>query len=122
MTFLWVLLAIALILVFYFVGIYNKLVQLKNRFKNAYSQIDVQLKRRHNLVPNLVEVVKGYAKHEREVLERVVEARNRSLQAQGPAREQAQEPAHQSRVDLHHNQLRRRRAHRYHRFHLRNCL
>ena len=55
-------------------GIYNSLVELRNRFKNAFSQIDVQLKRRYDLIPNLVEVAKGYLKHERETLEAVIKA------------------------------------------------
>jgi LemA protein len=58
------------------VGGYNKLVTLRNRFKNAYAQIDVQLKRRYDLIPNLVEIAKGYIKHERETLENVTKARN----------------------------------------------
>jgi LemA protein len=58
------------------VGIYNKLVTMRNRFKNAYAQIDVQLKRRYDLIPNLVETAKGYIKHERETLENVTKARN----------------------------------------------
>ncbi len=58
------------------VGIYNKLVTLRNRFKNAFAQIDVQLKRRYDLIPNLVETAKGYLKHERETLEAVIKARN----------------------------------------------
>ncbi len=62
-------------------GIYNKLVQLKNRFKNAFAQIDVQLKRRYDLVPNLVETAKGYMKHERETLEAVIAARNQASSA-----------------------------------------
>src|SRR5471032_1477707 len=58
------------------VGIYNKLVTMRNRYKNAYAQIDVQLKRRYDLIPNLVETAKGYIKHERETLEAVTAARN----------------------------------------------
>src|SRR5687767_3693369 len=63
------------------IGLYNKLVKLRNRYKNAFSQIDVQLKRRHDLIPNLVEVVKGYMGHERETLEAVINARNQAVTA-----------------------------------------
>ena len=63
------------------VGIYNALVALRNRFKNAFAQIDVQLKRRYDLIPNLVETAKGYLKHERETLEAVIKARNIALAA-----------------------------------------
>lgn len=65
-----------LIVAFMVVGVYNRLVTLRNRFKNAFSQIDVQLKRRYDLIPNLVETAKGYLKHERETLEAVIAARN----------------------------------------------
>src|SRR5262249_21005171 len=65
-----------ILLLMYFVGVYNKLVGLRNRFKNAFSQIDVQLNRRYDLIPNLVETAKGYMKHERETLEAVIHARN----------------------------------------------
>jgi LemA protein len=71
-----VLLAIVVILGLWVVGIYNSLVALRNRFKNAFAQIDVQLKRRYDLIPNLVETAKGYLKHERETLEAVIKARN----------------------------------------------
>jgi len=71
-----VLLGVALLVVSAGVGIYNKLVTLRNRYKNAYAQIDVQLKRRYDLIPNLVETAKGYIKHERETLEAVTKARN----------------------------------------------
>lgn len=63
------------------VGIYNRLVKLRNRFKNAYAQIDVQLKRRYDLIPNLVETAKGMMKHERETLEAVIQARNQAQAA-----------------------------------------
>ena len=65
----------------FIIGIYNGLVGLRNRVKNAYAQIDVQLKRRYDLIPNLVETAKGYMKHERETLEAVTEARNQAAAA-----------------------------------------
>jgi LemA protein len=68
--------AAVLVLGLWAVGIYNTLVQLRNRFKNAFAQIDVQLKRRYDLIPNLVETAKGYLKHEHETLEAVIKARN----------------------------------------------
>ena len=76
---LFIILGIGLLLLFYGVGIYNRLVTLRNRFENAFSQIEVQLKRRYDLIPNLVETVKGYMKHERETLEAVINARNRAV-------------------------------------------
>ena len=76
-----VLLALALVLALWLAGIYNKLVELRNRFKNAFAQIDVQLKRRYDLIPNLVEVAKGYMKHESSTLEAVIKARNIALAA-----------------------------------------
>jgi len=66
-------------------GIYNKLVTLRNRFKNAFAQIDVQLKRRYDLIPNLVETAKAYMAHERQTLEAVIEARNKAVSASGKA-------------------------------------
>ncbi|NIM20372.1 MAG: LemA family protein [Candidatus Latescibacteria bacterium] len=76
-----IILAIVALVIFYFIGIYNALIRLRNRVKNAWSQIDVQLKRRHDLIPNLVETAKGYVKHERETLENVTEARSRAMGA-----------------------------------------
>jgi LemA protein len=76
-----VLLAIVVVLGLWVAGIYNKLVELRNRFKNAFSQIEVQLKRRYDLIPNLVEVAKGYMKHESSTLEAVIKARNIALAA-----------------------------------------
>ncbi len=77
-----VIAVVVLIAIVVIVGMYNNLVTLRNRFKNAYSQIDVQLKRRYDLIPNLVETAKGYIKHERETLEAVTKARN-TAQAAG---------------------------------------
>jgi len=76
-----VLVALVLVAAMIIVGIYNKLVALRNRFKNAYAQIDVQLKRRYDLIPNLVETAKGYIKHERGTLEAVIAARNAASSA-----------------------------------------
>ena len=76
-----VVLAVVAVLALWVAGIYNNLVALRNRFKNAFAQIDVQLKRRYDLIPNLVETAKAYLKHERETLEAVIQARNSAQQA-----------------------------------------
>ena len=76
-----VIVALLVLLILLAVGIYNRLVTLRNRYKNAFSQIDVQLKRRYDLIPNLVETAKGYMKHERETLEAVIAARNQATAA-----------------------------------------
>ncbi len=79
---LWIVLAVIAILVIVVIGMYNGLITLKNRVDEAWSDIDVQLKRRYDLIPNLVETVKGYASHEQGTLEKVVEARNMAMAAQ----------------------------------------
>jgi LemA protein len=80
-----IILVVLVVLVgLYLVATYNGLVSLRNRIENAWAQIDVQLKRRYDLIPNLVETVKGYASHERETLEAVIQARNAAMTAQGP--------------------------------------
>jgi len=76
-----IIVAVLLFAVMFVIGIYNKLVTLRNRFKNAWAQIDVQLKRRYDLIPNLVETAKGYLKHERGTLEAVIAARNAASSA-----------------------------------------
>jgi LemA protein len=86
-------LAIGLLVIIVLVGMYNRLVTLRNRYKNAYSQIDVQLKRRYDLIPNLVEVAKGYIKHERETLEAVIKARNIAAAAGQQAAKMPGDPA-----------------------------
>jgi LemA protein len=77
--------AVAAVLIFWAIGAYNGLIGLRQIVRNGWAQIDVQLKRRHDLIPNLVETVKGYATHERETLERVVQARGAAVNAKGPA-------------------------------------
>ncbi len=79
------------------VGVFNSLVTLRNRYKNAFSQIDVQLKRRYDLIPNLIEVAKGYMAHERTTLEAVVQARNQAVAAQQKAAANPGDPARDER-------------------------
>jgi LemA protein len=75
----WILLVVVVLIAIFFISIYNKLVGGRNAYKNAFAQIDVQLTRRHDLIPNLVETAKGYMKHERETLEAVITARNAAV-------------------------------------------
>jgi LemA protein len=82
---IWIVLIVIAVIVIFVISIYNGLVQLKVQCDNAWSDIDVQLKRRYDLVPNIVETVKGYAGHEKGTLEGVVAARNRAMSTEGPA-------------------------------------
>jgi LemA protein len=89
----WIFFALLVALAFWGVSIYNRLVNLRNAFKNAFAQIDVQLTRRHDLIPNLIEAVKGYMKHERETLEGVIAARNRAVEGLRQAASRPEDPA-----------------------------
>jgi LemA protein len=98
----------ALILVavlFFVIGVYNRLIALRNRYKNAFSQIDVQLKRRYDLIPNLVETVKGYMKHESETLEAVIQARNAAARAGSTAAASPGDPSAMSGLAAAETQL-----------------
>jgi len=87
----WIVLGIIVVLVFFAFGAYNRLVTLSQRVNQAFADIDVQLKQRHDLIPNLVETVKGYAAHERGTLDEVIKARGAAMNAQGPAQVSAAE-------------------------------
>jgi len=89
----WILLGVLAAAVVFAIAVYNRLVVLKNRFKNAFAQIDVQLKRRYDLIPNLVESVKGYMQHERGTLEEVIRARGAAVSAEGRAAAAPGDPA-----------------------------
>jgi len=89
----WIVLGIIVALAVWAISIYNGLVALRNRYKNSFSQIDVQLKRRYDLIPNLVETAKGYLKHERETLEAVIKARNQAVTAAAIASSKPGDPA-----------------------------
>ena len=99
----WIVLIIVLALIglaiAFAVGLYNKLVTLQNRYENAYAQIDVQLKRRYDLIPNLVETAKGYLEHERETLEAVTQARQQAVQANAEAAQHPGDPAVMERLN-----------------------
>jgi LemA protein len=89
----WIILGVIVVLLLFVIMTYNGLVTLRQRVNQSFSDIDVQLKQRHDLIPNLVETVKGYAAHERGTLEAVVQARNAAVTAQGPAQQAAAENA-----------------------------
>jgi len=91
MIVLLIVLVVVVVLVIFVITLYNNLVKLRNRIENAWAQIDVQLKRRWDLIPNLVETVKGYASHEKETLEAVIAARNAATTASGPQDQAASE-------------------------------
>jgi LemA protein len=100
-----VVVAVVLLLVLVIIGMYNKLIVLRNRYRNAFAQIDVQLKRRYDLIPNLVETAKGYIKHERETLEAVIRARNLAAQAGQQAARNPGDPAAMQSLNLAEGQL-----------------
>ncbi|MGH8432371.1 MAG: LemA family protein [Solimonas sp.] len=88
----WILLLVVVLVIVFFIAIYNGLVTARNAYKNAFSQIDVQLQRRYDLIPNLVETAKGYLKHERETLEAVIKARNQAVAGLKAAQAQPGDP------------------------------
>jgi LemA protein len=88
-----IVLALIVVAVIWAIGIYNDLVSMRQRVNQAFADVDVQLRQRHDLIPNLVETVKGYAAHERGTLDEVVKARNAAMTAQGPAQQAAAENA-----------------------------
>lgn len=105
-----IVLAIVLVVPAFFIAIfmiggYNSLVELRNRFKNAFAQIDVQLKRRYDLIPNLVETAKGYLKHERETLEAVIAARNAAASANSAAAQNPGDPSAMKQLSGAENML-----------------
>lgn len=100
-----VLLVVVALLAFYAIGIYNGLITARNAFKNAFAQIDVQLTRRYDLIPNLVEVVKGYMKHERETLEAVIQARNSAVSGLSAAKANPGDPAAMQKLSGAENML-----------------
>jgi LemA protein len=101
----WIVLIVLVLAVLYFVGVYNGLVSARNGYKNAFAQIDVQLTRRYDLIPNLVETVKGYIKHERETLEAVIAARNSAVAGLKAAAAQPGNPAAVQQLAGAENQL-----------------
>jgi len=90
---LYIILAVVVVAFFWSIGVFNSLIRLKNRTDEAWSDIDVQLKRRHDLIPNLIETVKGYAAHEKQAFESVTNARAKAISAQGMAEKAKAEDA-----------------------------
>src|SRR5579884_1152963 len=89
----WIVIGVIVAIVLWAITVYNRLVAMRQRVNQSFADIDVQLKQRHDLIPNLVETVKGYAGHERGTLEAVIQARNQAMTAQGPAQQAAAENA-----------------------------
>ena len=87
----WIVVGVVVVVILFLIAIYNGLVSARNRVRNAFSQIDVQLKRRYDLIPNLVETVKGYAAHEKQTLENVIKARQQCIDTSGVAKQAAAE-------------------------------
>ena len=100
-----VLVGVGVLLALWLMGIYNGLVVARNRFKNAFAQIDVQLKRRYDLIPNLVEAVKGYMSHERETLDAVIKARNSAMAAEQKVAANPSDPAAMKELNQAETQL-----------------
>src|SRR5712672_3486699 len=101
----WIVLGVLILVIAMVVSAYNRLVALRNRYKNAFSQIDVQLKRRYDLIPNLVEAVKGYMGHEKGTLEAVIEARNSAFSASKVAAESPGDPSAMQKLSQAEGQL-----------------
>ncbi|HRQ66157.1 MAG TPA: LemA family protein [Xanthomonadaceae bacterium] len=102
---IWVILAVIVVMVFWSIAIYNGLIAARNAFRNAFAQIDVQLTRRHDLIPNLVEVVKGYMAHERETLQAVIEARAGAVSGLNAAKANPGDPAAMKQLSGSENML-----------------
>ena len=102
---IWVMLAVVVLLILFIIGIYNRLVTSRNGYKNAFAQIDVQLTRRHDLIPNLIETVKGYLAHERNTLEAVISARNAAVSGLKAAAANPGDPAAVQGLAAAENQL-----------------
>ena len=101
----WIVLGAIVLFVLWAIGIYNGLITARNGYKNAFAQIDVQLQRRHDLIPNIVETAKGYLKHERETLEAVIQARNSAVTGLNAAKANPGDPAAMQQLGAAENQL-----------------